>query len=203
MLILRTFDSFKCDHRIPKKKISFRLFTKHLPKRSIDNMYHTNASYRHDAEVASLGDGSPSKHSISSPERVPQIHDSSIHSAENSPQITADRQIETINSVEPVIPNEVKEEANGGGGGGDEDEYYSLKRLQEIRRGKRDEDSGLSRRVRRFYKKQDELIDIYERVNIARRGSDDPNVIADKLAHEKTQRLSNILTKVSLAVNMV
>ena len=39
-----------------------------------------------------------------------------------------------------------------------------LKRLRERRRGERDEDSRLSRRVRRFYKDQDELIDVYERV---------------------------------------
>lgn len=156
-------------------------------------MHQTNASYRSDSDGASLGNSSPSRLSRTSSGRVRPIQDLSIHSMQNSPQITTDRQVETINISEPISPTVDKEE----------DEYYSLKRLQERRRGERDEDSALSRRVRRFYKKQDELIDIYERANMTVQGGDNPNANAEKIAHEKTLKLSNIFAKVSLAVNIV
>ncbi len=89
------------------------------------------------------------------------------------------------------------------GSSSDDDSYYSLKRLRERRRGKRDEDSGLSRRVKRFYKDQDELIDTYERMRSGGEGEDGENNIDAKAEHAKVQRMSNILTKVSLAANIV
>lgn len=83
------------------------------------------------------------------------------------------------------------------------DAYYSIERLRERRRGERDDNSLLSHRVRRFYKDQDELIADYERLQ--NRGQPEQSTAddAEKKQYEKTQKLSKILTKVSLAVNIV
>ena len=162
-------------------------------------MYHTNASYRRDSDVVSLGSNSPNRPVALSPGRVRRINDHSVSSREHSPHLTTDRSMDIIDASEQKNPDGIKTVENES----DEDAYYSLKRLRERRRGERDEDSGLSRRVRRFYKDQDELIDLYERVNIAGQGNDDQHSNEQKAAHAKVQRLSNILTKVSLAVNIV
>lgn len=78
----------------------------------------------------------------------------------------------------------------------DENSYFSLKRLLNKRHGRCNEDSHLSRRVRDFYKDQDALIDDYERVYGGHN---------EKLENEiqSLKRQTNILTKVSLGVNIV
>ena len=84
----------------------------------------------------------------------------------------------------------------------DDDSYYSLQRLRERRRGERDEDSGLSRRVKRFYKTQDELIDVYERVHNHGSGNEAANQSFEQKL-EDDQKMASILTKVSLVANIV
>jgi len=74
--------------------------------------------------------------------------------------------------------------------------YYSLKHILDKRRGRRDDDSHLSRSVRAYYKDQDALIDDYERVY---------NGGSEKLDKEleRLKRHTNILTNVSLGANIV
>ncbi|CAM4891131.1 unnamed protein product [Rotaria socialis] len=83
----------------------------------------------------------------------------------------------------------------------DREYYYSMKHLQEGRRGQRAEDSELPRRVKRFYKNQDDLIDVFERVDGARAENE-----ADKDAYQqkrdREQRMSKILARVSLVANI-
>ncbi len=176
-------------------------------------MSHTNVAYHHDPDTVSFGSASPNRQYPSSPGYVRQINNQSIITSENSPRTTIDKKYddknlprtttdkknEDKNSLEQIVPNMVKKTENSS----DDDSYYSLKRLRERRRGKRDEDSGLSRRIRRFYKDQDELIDIYERVRIGEHGNNGDDNIDEKEIHARTQKMSSILTKVSLAANLV
>jgi hypothetical protein len=83
----------------------------------------------------------------------------------------------------------------------DDDSYYSLQRLLERRRGVRDEDSKLSRRVRQFYKDQDELIDVYERVYNRGTAEGDDDIVEKQQQH--TVKMANIFTKVSFGANLV
>jgi hypothetical protein len=78
----------------------------------------------------------------------------------------------------------------------DDDSYFSLNCLLNKRRGQRNDDSYLSRRVREFYKEQDALIDDYERVYNGRSEK------LDKQAQSLKQQ-TKILTNVSLGVNIV
>ncbi len=78
----------------------------------------------------------------------------------------------------------------------DDDSYSSLNCLLNKRRGQRNDDSYLSRRVREFYKEQDALIDDYERVYNGRSEK------LDKQAQSLKQQ-TKILTNVSLGVNIV
>jgi hypothetical protein len=162
-------------------------------------MHHANISYQHDSDTVSLGNVSPNRQYSSSPGRVRRINDQSIVTSENSPRITNDKKNEDDHSSGQIVSNNDKKTENSS----DDDSYYSLKRLRERRRGKRDEDSGLSRRVRRFYQDQDELIDIYERIRTGGQGNDGENNTDEKEMHARTQRMSSILTKVSLAANIV
>ncbi|CAF4426209.1 unnamed protein product, partial [Adineta steineri] len=104
--------------------------------------------------------------------------------------------VEIDNPLEQPVSN--KEEKQENPFNDNDDSYYSLKTFRERRRGERNEDSGLSRRIKRFYKDQDELIDVYEQVHNRGNGDDSANI-----AHTRTQKISNILTKVSLVVNIV
>lgn len=85
----------------------------------------------------------------------------------------------------------------------DEDSYYSLQRFRERRRGERDDDSSLSRSVKRFYKRQDELIDVYERIHNQNSEHGEALIQAEEEKRKRVQKISNILTKVSLGVNIV
>ena len=106
-----------------------------------------------------------------------------------------------LTNVEPLAENEVEnrreihseEEQTTS----DDNGYYSLKRLQEQRHTENSNDPRLSRRVRGFYRDQNELIDGYERVQ----HESETNQIDDQQI--RTLKLAKILTKVSLAVNVV
>ena len=161
-------------------------------------MYHTNASYDHNSDTVSVGSTPSNRQNAASPGRVRRVNDPSNKTSENSPRTTTDKKTDDDHLSGQVVPTTEKKDSLS-----DDDSYYSLKRLRERRRGKRDEDSGLSRRVRRFYKDQDDLIDIYERVRTGGEGEDGENNIDEKAKHAQLQKMSKILTKVSLAVNIV
>ncbi len=148
-------------------------------------MYSTNPSYDPDSN-----DGVASNEPyLSPPGSLRRMDGQSFYTPENSPRVISDKMHGTIDLVEKKS--------------WDDDSYYSLKRFRDRRRGKRDEDSGLSRRVKRFYEDQDELIDIYARVHNRAQGNEDENTNEEKQIHERTQRMSSILTKVSFGVNIV
>jgi hypothetical protein len=162
-------------------------------------MHHTNISYHHDSDSVSLGDLPSHRQYTLSPGRIRTTDQSTIDrnlNSEISPRITIDKKDVAIEQKVPTI--ETKHENSS-----DDDSYYSLKRLRERRRGERDEDSGLSRRVKRFYKDQDELIDIYERMHNEGQENEEGNNANEKEKYQKTQKMSSILTKVSLGANIV
>ena len=148
-------------------------------------MFHTNSSYNPDAESVSLGE-------------LPRIRAYSLspgRSRRVSEQVTR-KQSDDI-SPEQYVPNVEIKSTNPSS---DDDSYYSWKRIREHRRGERDEDSGLSRRVKRFYKIQDELIDDYERVH--NQGNEEAAAKFEE-QQARVKKMANILTKVSLGVNIV
>ncbi|CAF1468840.1 unnamed protein product, partial [Didymodactylos carnosus] len=81
----------------------------------------------------------------------------------------------------------------------EDDLPYSMKTFSRRKQGNKNEDKKLSRRVRRFYRKQDELIDTFERVNNYNEDEADKR----KVKAAKQEKMSNILTNVSLAVNIL
>lgn len=196
-LLLRTFDALKCNER---RKNHLEMC--HLSPKS--SMHHTNISYHHDSDSVSIDDLPSDRQYISSSGRpraiIPSIVVDNLNSDNSLRPITGKKLANDITS-EQKVPTILKGHDNSS----DDDSYYSLKRLRARRRGERDEDSGLSRRVRRFYKDQDELIDAYER--IYNRGEENEegnnNSAHEKEKYEKTQKLSVLLTKVSLGVNIV
>jgi hypothetical protein len=160
-------------------------------------MSHTNTSFTNDSSTISLGDLSSNGQYKLSPTDLQRINDQPSVAGDlnlsHSSHAINDKKQENDLSLEQKVPDvEIK---------GD-NSYYSLKRLLEKRHGKLDEDAGLSRRVKRFYKDQDELIDMYERVHNQGQGNEEDND-EEKQKHQHTQRMSNILTKVSLAANIV
>jgi hypothetical protein len=160
-------------------------------------MSHTNVSFTNDSSNISLGDLSANKQYKLSPTDLRRIS--------NQPSVAGDLNLSNTSHAENDVSLDQKVpdvEIKGQKSYDDDDSYYSVKRLREKRRGKRNEDSGLSRRVKRFYKDQDELIDMYERVYNQGQGTDEDNA-EEKQEHQNTQRMSNILTKVSLVANIV
>lgn len=164
-------------------------------------MFHTNPSYDPDTDGVSLGERPPSRAYSVSPGRSRGVSDQSsvrrFTTSSDPPSSTNHRKQSDEICFEQHVPDvEIKEKHSSS----DDDSYYSWKRIREQRRGERDEDSGLSRRVRRFYKTQDELIDVYERVH--NQGNTEAETkFEDQQAHIK--KMANILTKVSLAANIV
>jgi len=165
-------------------------------------MDHVNVAYKPDSDTVSLGDLPSDRRNTLSPGIIPaytqQISDHIIGgrhlSVHRLSPIAIDQKRQYDNSLEQQVPNiEDKHEDAAY-----DDSYYSLKRFRERRRGERDEDSTLSRRVKRFYKDQDELIDVYERVHNQAAGNETENN-----KHAKQQKIANILTKVSLVANLV
>ncbi|CAF0794459.1 unnamed protein product [Adineta steineri] len=161
-------------------------------------MSQTNVAYKFDSDAISLGELPSDKQYTLSPRTLPvRIRRLSIHIPHglrhNSHNVLS---VEIDNPLEQPVSN--KEEKQENPFNDNDDSYYSLKTFRERRRGERNEDSGLSRRIKRFYKDQDELIDVYEQVHNRGNGDDSANI-----AHTRTQKISNILTKVSLVVNII
>ena len=148
-------------------------------------MHHTNTSFEPDPDRVSVG-----HHSLSlTPVDVRRI--STQSTSPKSPRSITDKKNDNDSLSERKVPNV-----------GDIS-YYSIERLREGRRGKRDDNSTLSRRVRQFYEDQDELIADYERLHNGTQGDENEANTIEKEKYRKTQRNSNILTKVSLGVNIV
>lgn len=152
-------------------------------------MAQANIAFQRDSDSVSIGD------------RRKSISTRSV-SLENLSR-AIDKKREDDTSTEQKVPDVKIKSENNIYHDDDSDSYYSIKRLRERRRGEQDEDSNLSRRVKRFYKDQDELIDVYERMQNQAGENDDDMNSEEKQKRAKVQRMSNILTKVSLGVNIV
>ena len=77
-----------------------------------------------------------------------------------------------------------------------------MKNILRQRQGIRREDSNLSERVKRFYQEQDDLINGYKQVEKRANNSDEEREKNDDL-HTKSKRMTVILSRLSLAVNIV
>lgn len=156
-------------------------------------MQHTNVSFRPDSDSISIDD-----------QYKPRVSDQTTGSQNinvgSSPRTTIDIDHENNISSEQKVPDMEMESKDAHD---DDNSYYSLKNISQGRRGERDEDSGLSRTVKRFYKNQDELIDGYERMSNRGKGDDNDANTKEKKERQKTIRMSHILTRVSLGVNLV
>jgi hypothetical protein len=166
-------------------------------------MHHTNPSYDHNFDGISLGDLPSNREYVLSPGLLPgQVKRTSDQprylDMYNVSRGSIDKKSLKDDSPEQQVPTVDKKKESMS----DDDSYFSLKRLRERRRGQRVEDSGLSRRVKQFYKDQDELIDVYERVHLQGTGDGTENDLYKK-NHENVQKMSLVLTKVSLAANIV
>ena len=165
--------------------------------RSQSSMSHTNVSYKTDSDTISLGDlPSQRQYKLSPGISLGRIRRTSDY-------ITSGQHF-NVYHISPVDIGQQhrydtsleRQESNTSEN--NDNSYYSLQHLLERRRGERDEDSTLSRRVKRFYKDQDELIDEYERLQNQGMGNEEENN-----AYKKQQKIVNILTKISLGVNAV
>ncbi|CAF0837608.1 unnamed protein product [Adineta ricciae] len=157
-------------------------------------MDHTNVAYKPDSDTVSLGDLPSNKQYTLSPGLLPgYIRRISDHSTAGRHFNSGNISSEDKNKDEQQVPGSERKEQELF----DEDPYYSMKNLRSRRRGKRDEDSGLSNRVKRFYEKQDDWIDGYQRVHDHGNGNRD-----DQKTHASEQKRARFLTKVSLGVNI-
>jgi hypothetical protein len=160
-------------------------------------MSHTNSAYDHQSDKNSFD-----KHSSNSLQmaHVQQINDQlNIHqhqSLDDIPVSIIDNNNHHHESHDISIEQQVSNNEDENNNFSDDNSYFSLKRLLNKRHGRRDEDSHLSQRVRKFYKEQDALIDDYERVYSGR------NEKLDRQA-QNLKRQINILTKISLGANIV
>jgi hypothetical protein len=165
-----------------------------------------NSSYDHQSDTISLQEDSPNRELVLSSncfqtERVQQVNDqANIHQHPNLDDTSVsiiDKNNHHHHRLHDVpIEQQVRNNEDVNNNFSDDNSYFSLKHLLNQRHGRRDEDSHLSQRVRNFYKEQDALIDDYQRVYSGR------NEKLDKQA-QTLKRQTNILTKVSLAVNIV
>ena len=78
----------------------------------------------------------------------------------------------------------------------------SLKHILRQRQGTRQQESGLSERVKRFYQNQDELINDYERAE-KRANNDQEEQEKNDILNKKTKKMTDILSRASFAVNIV
>jgi hypothetical protein len=164
-------------------------------------MQQSNFAYKHDADTGSSDEVPLNRQSPLSPGQIQRASDQAdVRRCLN----LLDKPISVINKKQQN-DNSLGQYAltigNKQNNLPDDDSYYSLQRLLERRRGVRAEDSKLSRRVKQFYKDQDELIDVYEREY--KRGSGDGD---DELVEKQQQhiiKMTDILTKVSLVANIV
>ncbi|CAF3297727.1 unnamed protein product [Rotaria socialis] len=164
-------------------------------------MHHTNESYDHKSDRTSVDRISPNEKNEPSPKSTPQSSRASTHGETLKPTGLSFSAVDKNHQDDVTSLSNDVHTKNQVASSSDEDPYYSLKHLQERRRGKRDEDSELPRRVKRFYKNQDELIDVFERLHGSgtEHGAENDVYRAEK---EKDKRISKILTKVSLGVNL-
>ncbi|CAF3639359.1 unnamed protein product [Rotaria socialis] len=164
-------------------------------------MHHTNESYDHKSDRTSVDRISPNEKNEPSPKSTPQSSRASTHGKTLKPTGLSFSTVDKNQQNDVTSLSNDVHTKNQVASSSDEDPYYSLKHLQERRRGKRDEDSELPRRVKRFYKNQDELIDVFERLHGSgtEHGAENDVYRAEK---EKDKRISKILTKVSLGVNL-
>jgi len=145
-------------------------------------MSHTNKFYDYQSDRSSLD--------------VQRISDQSqSHQHQNLDNVPVSI-IDKNQSHEVCISQQVSNNEDENNNLPDDNSYFSLKRLLNKRHGRRDEDSHLSQRVRNFYKEQDALIDDYERVYSGRNEKLDKQI-------QNLKRQTNILTKISLGVNIV
>lgn len=173
-----------------------------IGKTDIKSMHHVNESYDHESDRISVDQSPSSRQKTPSPKVVKQVNSTSI---DNESLKSNHESYPTVATIEPTIistdqtqdttDNQIENPLNT-------DPYYSLKYLQERRRGKRDEDAKLPRRVKKFYKYQDELIDVYQRLHSSGPENESGND-AYKESKQKELKISKILTQVSLGVNMV
>jgi hypothetical protein len=166
-------------------------------------MQQLNVAYKHDADAISLNEFPLDTQSTLPSGRIRRASEQpSVRRTVNLddiPVVVITKKQKNDNSLEqlqfvPTIDNKHSDLS-------DDDSYYSLQRLLERRRGVRDEDSKLSRRVRQFYKDQDELIDVYERVY--NRGTPEGDDAIFEKQQQHTVKMASILAKVSLAANLV
>lgn len=115
---------------------------------------------------------------------------------DNIPISIIDKNTHSSRSHDASIEQQVSNNEDETNNLSDDNSYFSLKCLLNKRHGRRDEDSHLPQRVREFYKEQDALIDDYERVYSGRNEKLDKQV-------QNLKRQTNILTNVSLGVNIV
>jgi len=78
----------------------------------------------------------------------------------------------------------------------------SLKYILRQRQGTRQQESGLSERVKQFYQDQDDLIDGYERVE-KRANNDQEEQDKNDDLNKKRKKMIHILARASFAVNIV
>ncbi|CAF3786004.1 unnamed protein product [Rotaria sordida] len=164
-------------------------------------MYHTNVSYDHHSDAVSINELSSNEQHTKSSKSIQRTSNHSItdqnFNLNNLSSTTIDEQQQNDTTSDQDVVNTENQPTNSS----DDGSYYSLKHLRERRRGQRDEDSDLPRRVKRFYKHQDELIDVYERLYL--QGSENGTEHdAHKEQLEKIKKMSHILAKVSLGVNI-
>ncbi len=77
-----------------------------------------------------------------------------------------------------------------------------MKYILRQRQGTRQQESGLSERVKQFYQNQDDLIDDYERVE-KRANNDQEEQEKNDHLNKKTKKMIQILSRASFSVNIV
>jgi hypothetical protein len=166
-------------------------------------MQQLNVAYKHDADAISLNEFPLDTQSTLPSGRIRRASEQpSVRRTVNLddiPVVVITKKQKNDNSLEqfvPTIDNKHSDLSDE-----DDDSYYSLKHLRSRRHGVRDGDSKLSRRVKRFYKDQDELIDVYERVY--NRGTPEGDDAIFEKQQQHTVKMASILAKVSFGANVV
>ncbi|CAF1448466.1 unnamed protein product [Rotaria sp. Silwood1] len=166
-------------------------------------MSHTNVSYDHDLDTVTINELSSNEQHLQSSDSIQETNNHSTtdqsSNLDNLTLTTIDEKQQNVNNLsnQDVVYTE-NQHTNLFN---DDDEYYSLKNICDKRRGKRDEDVDLPKRIKRFYKHQDALIDDYERLySVGSENGTENDAYKEKI--QKLKRMSNILTKVSLGVNI-
>ena len=165
-------------------------------------MAQTNVTYNDSSDEMSLSKCSSNEEELSSSDLTKEIdivlpNDKDTDLDNLSSKVTGQRYADDSLLQQKVMTIETEHASLA-----NDDPYYYLKHLRQSRRGKRDEDSALPKRVKRFYKKQDELINTYECTLIQQQENGIDNDTC-KNQQERDKQKANILTRVSLGVNIV